>query len=69
MGEALRAAEREASLVFLPVATPGLNAPGHLFRADGIVLVPLEAVRADGLPGVDALLAKLLARLGEGAPT
>ena len=46
-------------------ATPGLDAGGHLFRADGIVLVPLEAVRDAGLPGVDALIGRLAARLGE----
>jgi formylmethanofuran dehydrogenase subunit B len=42
--------------VFVPVATPGLNAPGHLFRADTVIVVPLEAVRDDGLPGVDDVL-------------
>ena len=45
--------------VFLPVATPGLNAPGHLFRTDGVVLVPLAAARDDGLRGVDATLRAL----------
>jgi formylmethanofuran dehydrogenase subunit B len=49
--------------VFLPVATPGLNAPGHLFRGDGIVLVPLAAVREDALHGVDALVARIGERL------
>ena len=45
--------------VFLPVATPGLNAPGHLFRTDGIVLVPLAAMRDDGLRGVADVLRAL----------
>ena len=45
--------------VFLPVATPGLNAPGHLFRTDGVVLVPLAAVRDDGLRGVAEVLRAL----------
>jgi formylmethanofuran dehydrogenase subunit B len=66
LGRRLREAAPPGPHVFLPVATPGLDAAGHLFRADGIVLVPLEAVRDDGLPGVDALLARLAARLGEG---
>ena len=67
LGERLRAAAPPGPLVFLPVATPGLNAPGHLFRGDGIVLVPLEAVRDEPLHGVDAIVARLAARLGEGA--
>jgi formylmethanofuran dehydrogenase subunit B len=51
--------------VFLPVATPGINAPGHLFRTDIIVVVPLQAVRDDGLPGVAELITNLGARMGE----
>ena len=50
-----------ADQVFIPVATPGLNAAGHLFRTDGLVVVPLAAARDDGLAGV----AEVLARLGE----
>lgn len=48
--------------VFLPVATPGLDAAGHLFRNDGVV-VPLRAARAGELPGVDGVVRDLLARL------
>jgi formylmethanofuran dehydrogenase subunit B len=50
--------------VFIPVATPGLNAAGHLFRSDGIVVVPLVAARDDGLPGVADVLGRLSQRLG-----
>ncbi len=66
MGEPLRAQPGARDDVFIPVATPGLNAPGHLFRTDGLVVVPLVAARDDGLAGV----AEVLARLGEriGAP-
>jgi len=60
----LRGVLPPADEVFLPVATPGLTAPGHLFRTDGIVVVPLEPVRADGLPGASELLARLAAGLG-----
>jgi len=49
--------------VFLPVATPGLNAPGHLFRTDGIVVVPLVAARDDGLRGVADVVRALEAAL------
>jgi formylmethanofuran dehydrogenase subunit B len=62
MGPRLQEAGTAADCVFLPVATPGLNAAGHLFRADGAV-VPLAAARDDGLPGVDRVAAALLARV------
>lgn len=56
MGTRLREAAR---CVFIPVATPGLGAAGHLFRTDGVV-VPLVATRDDGLPNVERALAALL---------
>ncbi|HET8747319.1 MAG TPA: formylmethanofuran dehydrogenase [Ramlibacter sp.] len=62
MGPRLRQAEAAEHCVFLPVATPGLNAAGHLFRTDGVV-VPLVAARDDGLPGVDRIAARLLEKL------
>ena len=61
MAERLRAQSPAWEHIFIPVATPGLNAPGHLFRTDGLVVVPLAAARDDGLAGV----AEVLARLGE----
>lgn len=66
LGERLRADGAAAGAVFLPVATPGLNAAGHLFRTDGPVLLHLPAARDDGLPTVEARLGALLAALGEG---
>jgi formylmethanofuran dehydrogenase subunit B len=62
MGPRLRATEAAARCVFLPVATPGLNAAGHLFRSDGVV-VPLVPARDDGLATVDRIVAGLLERL------
>lgn len=47
--------------VFIPVATPGIGQTGHLFRGDGVVALPLEPVREDGLPGV-AQIARALAQ-------
>ncbi|MCX8003536.1 MAG: formylmethanofuran dehydrogenase [Burkholderiaceae bacterium] len=38
--------------VFVPVATAGIGADGHLFRLDGAVVQRLRAVRDEGLPGV-----------------
>jgi formylmethanofuran dehydrogenase subunit B len=49
--------------VFLPVATPGLNAAGHLFRTDGPVVLPVFAARDDGLPGVAQVLDGIARRL------
>lgn len=62
MGPRLRATGTAARCVFLPVATPGFNAPGHLFRSDGVV-VPLVPARDDGLATVDRVVAGLLERL------
>ena len=63
MGPKLQAASA-ANTVFIPVATPGLNAAGHLFRTDGPVVLPLQAHRDDGLPGVAAVADALLKALG-----
>ena len=67
MAEALRDADALQGCVFIPVATPGLNAAGHLFRTDGPVVLPVFARRDDGLPGVAAVLAKLCDGLGVSA--
>ena len=64
MAARLPAQHEAAAEIFIPVATPGLNAAGHLFRTDGIVVVPLTAARDDGLPGVAQVLGDLLERLG-----
>lgn len=57
--------------IFIPVATPGVNAAGHLFRADGVVSLPVERMRDDGLPTVaevvTALERAILKHHGEGA--
>lgn len=51
--------ERSGAAVYIPVATPGLTADGHLFRADGTVLMPLHAAHADGLSGVAEVVQRL----------
>jgi formylmethanofuran dehydrogenase subunit B len=66
MGARMRCAGLVQDCVFLPVASPGLNAAGHLFRTDGVV-VPLVAARDDGLPGLARVVSQLLARLGASA--
>jgi formylmethanofuran dehydrogenase subunit B len=52
-----------AGAVFIPVATPGIGGTGHLFRADGVVALPLEPLRAENLPGLPQVLARLTARV------
>lgn len=63
MGPRLAAAGGAPSTVFIPVATPGWNAAGHLFRTDGSIVLPLVAARDDGLPGVATVLQRLLSAL------
>jgi formylmethanofuran dehydrogenase subunit B len=46
---------RSTAAVFIPVSTPGIGSPGHLFRADGSVMLPLFAVHDDGLPTLASL--------------
>ncbi|HET9644983.1 MAG TPA: formylmethanofuran dehydrogenase, partial [Burkholderiaceae bacterium] len=45
--------------IFLPVATPGLNAPGHLFRTDGGIVVPLVPAGPTSLPTVAEVLMRI----------
>ena len=52
-----------AASVFIPVSTPGIGAPGHVFRTDGVVLLPLPALAPDGLPTVAAVLTRIEAAL------
>ena len=49
--------------VFIPVSTPGIGSAGHLFRTDGVVLLPLFAVHDDGLPGVADVVAQITQEL------
>ena len=48
-----------APTLFIPVATPGIGEPGHLFRTDGTVLMPLHAVQGSGLPSLAQVLADI----------
>lgn len=62
-GLAATCADREGPTVFVPVSTPGIGSPGHLFRADGGVVLPLTPVYEDTLPTVAAFAAQLGAKL------
>ncbi|MCB1917011.1 MAG: formylmethanofuran dehydrogenase [Rhodocyclaceae bacterium] len=53
----------ESRTVFLPAAMPGVDHGGHLFRTDGVVLMPLHPLRTTQLPTVAALVAGIAAKL------
>lgn len=61
---ALADACRRAGAVFIPVGTPGIGTDGHVFRTDGTVMMPLHALRADGLPSVAEVARRVQAALG-----
>jgi formylmethanofuran dehydrogenase subunit B len=48
-----------ARSVFIPVSTPGVGSAGHLFRTDGVVLLPLFPVYADTLPTVSHVVDRI----------
>ena len=52
-----------AAGIHIPVGTPGIDAPGHLFRTDGAVTLPLHAVRHSGLPSVAEVVRALTERV------
>jgi len=61
------AAARGRATVFIRVSTPGIGSPGHLFRTDGSVLMPLRALHDDALPTVADVLKRLTQALPEQA--
>jgi formylmethanofuran dehydrogenase subunit B len=42
--------------VFIPVATPGIDHAGHLYRCDSAVAIPLRSLRDSHLPEVSRVL-------------
>ncbi|NML30481.1 molybdopterin-binding domain-containing protein [Paraburkholderia antibiotica] len=54
---------RGANTVFIPVATPGIDSGGHLFRVDSSVALPLAAARGAALEPVASLATQLAAQL------
>jgi formylmethanofuran dehydrogenase subunit B len=49
--------------VFIPVSTPGIGSAGHVFRTDGVVLMPLAAIYEETLPSAAQVLERLNAAL------
>lgn len=56
-----------AARVFIAVSTPGVNAPGQLFRGDGAIALPLRPFMATGLPSVADVAARILRALESAA--
>ncbi|WP_321797396.1 formylmethanofuran dehydrogenase [Caballeronia sp. J97] len=50
---------RKAPTVFIPVATPGIDSGGHLFRVDTSVVAPLAAARDYALPTLASIASQL----------
>ncbi len=57
----------EPADVFIPVATPGIGHGGHLFRTDGVVMMPLHGVAPGPLPRADEVLRHIHAALQDSA--
>jgi formylmethanofuran dehydrogenase subunit B len=49
--------------VYIPFATPGVDAPGHLLRGDKVITLFLKPVRSGSLPTAAATIEALAARL------
>ena len=60
---ALAASSQRKGSVFFPVSTPGIGSAGHLFRTDGVVLLPLFAVHDEGLPSAAEVIAQIALEL------
>lgn len=58
--------ETSAAVVAIPVARPGRDYGGTVFRGDGIAL-PLVAANSPSLPTADAVIRSLIERLGPSA--
>ncbi len=63
MAAALRSGEERSPRVFIPVSTPGVNAPGQLFRSDGGIALNLKPFMATVLPSVAEVALKIRSRL------
>ena len=45
--------------VHIPVGTPGIDHAGEIFRSDGVVALPLAALRASGRPSAADVLDRI----------
>lgn len=66
LAHAASSTPRRASTVFIPVATPGIDSDGHLFRLDTSVVTPLHAARqGTNVRTVAAIAADLAERIAD----
>ena len=49
--------------VFIPVATPGIDHSGQLFRTDGVIVLPLKQIRQSAYSSVDSILKQVVERI------
>ncbi len=63
LGRTGMACDREPE-VFIPVGIPGIDHPGHLFRSDRVVALPLAGLRRSALPSVAQALDAIDAAIG-----
>ena len=54
--------------MLIPVGTPGIDHAGEIFRTDGVVALPLSALRDAGRPSAAAVLGRIDRALAGGAP-
>ena len=57
------AAAAPAPRIFIPVSTPGVNAPGQLFRSDGAIALGLKPFMTTTLPSVADIAMRILGLL------
>ncbi|ADE13237.1 formylmethanofuran dehydrogenase subunit B [Nitrosococcus halophilus Nc 4] len=50
----------QAPEVFIPIGTPGIDHPGHTYRSDNVVAVPLRQLRQSGLPSTAEIVNAML---------
>ncbi|HSB52883.1 MAG TPA: hypothetical protein VLD58_00940, partial [Gemmatimonadales bacterium] len=62
LGRAGMTFQREPE-VFIPVGTPGVDHPGHLFRTDRVVVLSLRQLRQSNVPSVAEAIAAIEAAL------
>ena len=56
---------RAGGAVHIPVATPGIDQAGHLYRTDNVVAVRVRKLVERGLPAVHEVLSQIIARLAQ----
>jgi len=45
--------------VFIPVATPGIDHAGHVYRCDGVATLPLKRLRSSDLPDIHTVVNRI----------